>query len=166
MIGLLVLGALVVWFFVAGAIAKRFAKAIPMNSRWQPIAATGIFIVVFLLPVADELAARPTFERWCHRDAVFRVDPARIKGRTVHITATLKNVTVRGALIPILHSRFAYLDVSSGEQLAEYDTYAALGGVLVRTIGFPPSHSLTGTFYCAPNDLETVKEKYGFVVVD
>jgi hypothetical protein len=50
--------------------------------------------------------------------------------------------------------------------LAQYDTYAALGGILVRSIGFPPTHSLTGSFYCAPDDLQFLGRDYGFAVVD
>jgi hypothetical protein len=162
MIGLLVLGTLVLWFFVARGIARRLARAVPMKAAVRPWASVGLFVVVFLLPVADELAAKPYFAVKCHRAAVLRVDAGRIKGRTVKAIALINNERIGGTPIPIFHSRVGYVDATTGEALANYDTFEGGGGALGRFIGFPPSHSLTGTFYCAPSDLEEAREKYGF----
>jgi hypothetical protein len=166
MIGLLVLFMLALWLAAAIWIARRVARLIPVRPKWRPLVAIGLFLLVFFLPVADELAARPSFEAWCRKDAVFRVNTAKIRGATVRMSVPISNAPVKGAIIPTFHSRLVYADISSGEVLAQYDTYAALGGILVRSIGFPPTHSLAGSFYCAPDDLQSVKEKYGFVVVD
>jgi hypothetical protein len=165
MIGLLVLGALIVWFFIARGIAKRIAKAIPISARWHSIAAIGIFVIVFLLPVADELAAWPGFGILCHNRAVLAIDAARIKGKTVRIVGTVRSAQVDGAIMTTYRNQLTYVDASSGEVLGNYETYTAKGGVLARAIGFPPSHSWTGSFYCAPDGIAAAPETYGFSVL-
>jgi hypothetical protein len=162
MIGLLVVGALVVWFFVARRIARWLVRALPMKAGARPWAAVGLFLVVFLLPVADELAARPYFALMCHRAAVFRVNAERIRGKTVKTVALISNEPVGWTPVPVFHSRVGYMDATTGETLADYDTFEGGGGALGRLIGFPPSRSLTGEFYCAPADLEAAREEYGF----
>jgi hypothetical protein len=165
MIGLLVLGTLVLWFFVARGIAKRIARSTPVDTKRQPMAALGIFIVVFLLPVGDELVARPGFEILCHKRAVLKVDADKIKGKTVRIVGTIWSAPVDGAIMSTYRNQLTYVDASSGEVLAQYETYTAKGGALARAIGFPPSHSWTGSFYCAPEGIATAPQTYGFSVV-
>jgi hypothetical protein len=166
MIGMMVLGAVALWVIVAVWIARRVARAIPMKASARPWAAAGLFVVFFLLPVGDELAARPFFERWCHERAVLHIDAQRIKGRTVRVLALIANERLKSALIPTFHSKVAYVDANSGEVLADYETLEGGGGALGRAIGFPPGHSITGTFYCRPTELEMAREKYGFVEVN
>jgi hypothetical protein len=165
MIGLLVLSVLLLWFFAAGALARRIAKSLPMNPKWQPIGAVGIFVVLFLLPVADEIAARPGFEILCHKRAVLTVDAARIKGKTVRIVGIVWSAPLEGALMTTYRSQLAYVDANSGEVLGRYETYTAQGGALARAIGFPPSRSWTGSFYCAPDEIATAPKTLGFSVV-
>jgi hypothetical protein len=166
MIGLLVLGALVLWFFVARGIAKRIAKAIPMRETARPWGASGLFVIVFLLPVADEIAARPYFIALCRAAATLKVDADKIRGKTVNVYADPSTGRMSGTLIPIFHSHFEYRDAASGEKLGEYDMYIGQGGLLAQAIGLASSHPITGSFFCAPEERLTAKQRYGFAVLN
>jgi hypothetical protein len=165
MIGLLVLFMLALWLAAAIWIARRVARLIPVRPKWRPLVAVGLFLVVFLLPVADELAARPSFNRLCREGAVEKINVARIAGRTVRLVEDPQSAPLGGALIPIYHSHFEYRDSESGEMLGEYEMYIGEGGFLARLIRLPTSHPLTGTFFCAPQDEGSIPRRYGFVVL-
>jgi hypothetical protein len=165
MIGLLVLGVFLLWFLAAGAISDRIAKAIPVNRTWRRIAAVGIFLVVFLLPVADELAARPYFISLC-RNAVFRINAEQIRGRKVAEAVDPSNEVISRAPIEILHSHFWYRDFATRELLAEYDVYRGRGGLLASLLAFTGTPPVTGPFLCAPKRDPPMAQEYGFTIVE
>jgi hypothetical protein len=164
MIGLLVLGTLALWLTASVWIARRLARAIPMRPTARPWVAVGLFVIVFLLPVADEVGMRPWFIGRCHEAAVMKVNAEGIRGRKVIVTAEPKNGWVGGTLLPVYYSHIEYRDATTSEVLAEYGTYSARGGFLSRAIG--SSEPLTGTFYCAPEERRTAPERYGFTVLN
>jgi hypothetical protein len=165
MIGLLVLGTLVLWFFVARGIARRLARAVPMKAAVRPWASVGLFVVVFLLPVADELAAKPYFTALC-RNAVFRINAAQIKGRKVTETVDPSNEVVARAPVVILHSHFWYRNFATRELLGEYEIYRGHGGALATLLPFTGTPPLTGPLLCAPERVPPVAEQYSFTIVD
>jgi hypothetical protein len=147
MIGLLVLGMVIVWLAAAIWIARRATRLIPVGPKWRPLVAIGLFLLVFFLPVADELAARLSFYALCKEGAVLRIDQRKIKGTTVALTVDPSKALLTGHPIPILHSHFAFRDARTGELLAEYDTYQARGGLIARVIALTGDPPLTGSFF-------------------
>jgi hypothetical protein len=165
MIGLLVLAALIAWFFVARGIARWSAHAIPVKANVRPWASAGIFVLIFLLPVADELAARPYFMALC-RDAVFRINAKEIRGRKVTESVDPSNEVIARLPIVILRSHFWYRDVTTHELLAEYEIYRGRGGLLASLLSFTGTPPVTGSFYCAPKREPPLAQQYGFTIVE
>jgi hypothetical protein len=165
MIGLLVLGALVLWFFVARGIARRLARALPMKTSVRSWATIGLLVVVFLLPVADELAARPYFMALCRQDEVLKIDAHRLRGRRVSVTVNPANQLVTRVPIEIVRSHVAFRDAETGDVLAEYDMYQGSGGLLAHFLSLTSTPGVTGRFFCSPEQESSLAEQYGLLVV-
>jgi hypothetical protein len=164
MIGLLVLCMLIVWLAAAIWIGRRATRLIPANARWRPVASVGLFVGIFLLPVADELAMRPWFILHCHEAATMKINAKAIRGKAVIVTVAPADGWLGGTLIPAYYSHFQYRDSVSGEVLAEYETYFGNGGLLSRSVGW--NRPVTGSFSCAPDERETARERYQFTIVN
>jgi hypothetical protein len=165
MIGLLVLGILALWVAAAFWMARRLARAIPMKAGARPWASFGLFVLIFLLPVADELAARPSFNALCREGSTERIDAQRIAGRTVRLVVNPRNARLKGTFVPVYHSHFEYRDAQTGDVLGGYEVYLAEGGLIARKLRFPTSRPLTGAFLCAPEDEGSIPKRYGFTVL-
>lgn len=167
--GLLVIGVLFGWLAAAIWLARRISRAIQMKAVYRTPASIGLAVLIFFLPVADELATRPSFEMLCREDGALKIDVQKIRGRLVKVEIAPADEPVTGpfALIPLFRSHVTYADTSTGEVLAEYSTYRARGGVLARA--FRPLGSaepLTGTYSCVPEHEGTLPERYAFTLIN
>jgi hypothetical protein len=165
MIGLLVLGALVVWFFIARGIARWLGRALPIKANVRPWASAALFVIVFLSPVADELVARPYFMALCRQDEVLKMDAHAVRGRRVSVAVDPANQLVTRVPIEIVRSHVAFRDATTGAVLAEYDMYQGAGGRLARFLSLTSTPGITGRFFCSPEEDSSLAEQYGLVVV-
>jgi hypothetical protein len=165
MIGLLVLGALVVWFFVARGIARWLARALPMKASARSWATVGLFLAVFVVPVADELAARPYFMALCRQDEVLKIDATKLRGRKVSVSVDPANQLVTRFPIEIVRSHVVFRDAATDALLAEYDMYQGTGGLLAQLLSLTGTPGVTGRFFCSPERDSSLAEQYGLVVV-
>jgi hypothetical protein len=166
MIGLIAFAILFTWLAVVIWIARRISRHLKTKPSVRPIVSIIAGVVIFWLPVADELAARPYFEVLCHRSAALKVNSQKLNGKTVRVTVNPSNASVKGSPIPMFHSHVEYRDATTGEVLVEYEIYSAIGGLLARTFGLAHSHPLTGAFFCAPEERETLRRRYTFTFSD
>ena len=131
--------------------------------------AVALFVVIFLLPVADELAARPQFNSLCERGAVLKIDADRIKGKTVRLKLETLNAPVGGTPVPIDRSRLVFLDNATNEELGSYQIYSIRGGFLRWLTGWPESDEpwTIDKKTCAPELRDkAVARTYEFTLVD
>jgi hypothetical protein len=168
MAGLMLFGALFIWLFVVIQLARWLTRAAKVRDSLRRVVLFALVVFIFLLPVADELAARPAFEALCREGAVLRIDAQKIRGRVVRVEIGPEQ-PVLGIFtpIPIHHSHVAFRDASTGDLLGEYDTYRADGGLLGRQLRpLGPSGPLTGTYSCVPKDEGTISKRYAFHLVN
>lgn len=166
MTGLMLFGGAFIWLFVALRLARWLSRMIKVRDSFRPLVSFALVLFIFLLPVADELAARPYFEALCHKAAALKIDAQRIRGKTVRLTVDPSNRLIAGTPIPILQSHFTYHDVVTGELMAEYDVLRARGGFLAQFAHLEGMHPLTGSFFCAPDREPPLAERYGFNVLE
>jgi hypothetical protein len=166
MAGLLLFTVVAIWLAVAISLARRISSVIRLNPipRWIGTSCFGL--VLFLLPVADELAAKPSFYQLCRSAAVLKIKAEKIKGRSMLLTIHPSHERISGTIVPVFHSHYAYRDRQSGEVLAEYELYSGQGGVLARWIGFARSQPLTGSLFCAPEERVAMEAQYDFIVLN
>lgn len=163
--GLIILAIVIGWLTLTICAARWVARKLPVKLSLQRVFATLLAIVAFVLPVADELVARPTFSALCDKAAMLTIDAEKIKGRTVTVSVNAANEPVPGLPIQVLRSKFIYKDSMTGEVLGTYETFRGRGGLLARTVRTEGTHPITGSFYCAPEEGSAVSERYGFVLL-
>lgn len=100
-----------------------------------------IFVALLALPVLDEVIGGFQFRALCEREAVLVLGVTNPAGRVARYKAEPSNARVSGTAIPIFRSHIEYHDATTAELIAQYDSYVAKGGLLVRTLGISESNS-------------------------
>jgi hypothetical protein len=168
MVGLTILAVLLFWIVLSLGITWLIMKKLPLK-RFKFIAALPLFVIVFLIPVADELLARPQFEALCRKGNVIRIDAQKIKGKTVRLEIQPFNQEIEGAIIPILHSHYSYRDVATDEEFAWYDVYEARGGLMAQWVGFPEGRNPWTISHpsCSPSrHSHQIAKDFGFTLIN
>ena len=86
----------------------------------------------------------------------------------VRLDISPENRHLEGTIIPILYSRFSYRDVTSEEELAWYEVYAAKGGFMARWTGFPEGGNpwTIENSVCVPPNEGSISKRYGFTLTN
>ncbi len=168
MSGLLMIGLFITWVLAS-----------VMLSRWfgckfcHPTARTAVafasFVVLLVLPVADELIGMWQLDALCKGGSTLKINAERIRGRTIRVVIRPSWAQAAGTAIPISYSRYSYQDTTTGEELASYTSYDAKGGWLIRSLGlFDSNVPLVITKpWCAPEGHSGIFAKqYGFNVIN
>lgn len=136
MIGLMVLLVLCVWMFLANVIARYFLSRMQLEAgKKRNLIYFGLFVLVFIAPVADEIIGGFQFRAMCTPDNLLSYDPEKVKEKTVE-TNESSTVTLN-KIIPIHELTRKWHDADTGEVLIVRKIYNASGGWLSRLIGFP-----------------------------
>jgi hypothetical protein len=139
MTGILLLFGVALWAYAcwkaAAALGRRMRR-----SAWRLPAVATIFVVLVLLPVADEIVGGFQFRSLC-AGAVAHVEVRDVAGRVARYRGDPIDARLPGTAIPILYSHIEYSDVKTGELIARYDRFIAKGGLLVRTLRLSESNS-------------------------
>jgi hypothetical protein len=171
------MGGLIVFIFLGGYLwvcmraTGWLVGRCPWPSRWprwpRVLLLPPVLALVFVLPVADELLARPKFNALCEEGAVLKIDAQRIRGRTIRLDIDPSERPMEGMIVPILHSHLSYRDVTTGEEMAHYEVYLARAGLLSRLLEFPEGGGgLTGLGTCWPPAVGTLPQRFGFTLIN
>lgn len=134
MSGLLMLGLLITWISVSVMLSRWLGRRFRHLTARTAVALVS-FVVLLLLPVADELIGMRQFDALCKRGATLTIDAERIKGKTVRVVVDPSWARAESTAIPISYSRYSYRDVTTNNELASYTLYNAKGGWLVHVFG-------------------------------
>lgn len=165
MIGLIAFAILFTWIAVVIWTARRVSHAMRIKPSLRPLVSVGASVVIFFLPVADELTARPLFRTLCEKSAHVDLKVQSTRDRIVRITVNPSDERVSGMPIPTVRNHFIYQDSSTGEVVIEYDMFQAHGGLVSHVIPLSRGYPITGSFFCSPETDGPIAEKYGFVVL-
>lgn len=145
MAGLLFFIILGLWFWGAISLAKLCTWRMQMGGlrTLTTVLATVFF---FLLPLADEIIGGFQFRAICKRDAFFKIDAEKIKGKSVK--SIYEKKVIQRFPIKITYTQYSYRDSQNGEELANYSLHEAEGGWLSRWIGFNTTNPWTFHSVC------------------
>lgn len=161
MIGLLFLGVVALWLFTARWLAKRATRRLAQGKLRMAVV-LALTAVLIALPLSDEIIGGFQLSALCKKNAVFKVDAERIRGKTVRSVADPSNEDVKGTPIRIYYSHLSYRDIDTNEELASYTRYVAEGGWLIRMLSMDDHiKPLTFESTCDP----TPSTEYGLRVV-
>ncbi|WP_037587818.1 hypothetical protein [Stenoxybacter acetivorans] len=105
---------------------------------WKIPTTVLFWIVMFLLPVSDEIVGYWQFRKLCQDPNAHHMNWEKIKGKEVYSDDIGNHLT--GFAIPIYNRRINFYDMETNEEYGFYNFYRAKGGFLVRHIisGSPP----------------------------
>ena len=159
MIGLMVLLVLCVWMFLANVIAKYILSHMQLDAgKKKTLIHIGLYILVFIAPVADEIIGGFQFRAMCMPENLLIYDENKLKSRSV-VPRDVPLQTI-DKVIPIVVSTGQWEDHKTGELLVTYKLLHAKGGWLSRLIGFPEGNApFTFDGYCGPKGYYSLFEK-------
>lgn len=140
MTGILLIFVVGMWFFIVKAIYKANFRDRESNRKTK-IKAALFWLIVFPLPVADEVIGGIQFRVLCAMNTGLKIDAEAIKGKTVKIVVDPSNETVRFSPLKIWHSQFSFRDITTNEEYAHYGHYSVDGGLFIRALGISNSNS-------------------------
>ncbi len=147
MTGLLLLGVIGIWLVVIVFAMTRLARL--FKTLWiRNVVVALASVLMFFLPVADELITAPQFNKLCEEGTKLKFDPEKIRGKTMFLADDPQpDITIgllRGYYIPR-----RYLDVTTKEELVVYNIYHVKGGIFIRLLGISERNApLTIRSYC------------------
>lgn len=166
MAGLIFLAIFFALFLAALWLAKKLTCKLPAG--FARTLATGLVVVLLLaLLVADEIVGGFQFRALCEKNAVFKIDAAKIKGRAVKVSGEPVYKIQEGTVVKIYYSRHVYRDVETNEELASEGKYTAKGGWFIRALSFSDSMTpLTFPSTCSSPDRRDLTKVYEFKLVN
>jgi len=123
-------------------------------------------VLLFPLPVADEIVGKAQFRNLCSEHTVIKVDPEKARGKKVFLReGTI--VEVPGMAVSIKRHPWNYADVESKEILLSYEVFYAKGGLLMRSLGISETGApLIFPGYCGPKNERAVFDELKIVRVE
>jgi hypothetical protein len=134
MSGIILLVVLAAWIFVAVKITGFFVRKIQF---WvtKVLVAMVLFVLIFIAPVADDIAGGFQFRALCTPENILVYDEEKVRNkRVITNESTVKTIN---KIIPIRELTREWLDPVDGKVLITHKMYQAKGGWLSRSIGFP-----------------------------
>lgn len=142
MAGLIFIAILVGWFFAVRWLAGLVIISIK-NRGLRRLFLMLIVPLLFILPVTDEIVGGFQFRALCKENAVVKIDAKKIKSKKIRVVIypSDKEKHVENSAVKIYFSRYSYVDNETGEELASYSRYTAMGGLLIQMLAM--GHEMT-----------------------
>lgn len=136
MIGFLFLIIIGLWFcFVRFFVNFLFNK---ISNNWvNLIVRWTALLLIFPLPLMDEIFGKWQFEKLCHEHSRVWVDQETVRGRTVYL-ANPEHVKIDDSWVNINMAIWRFLDAKTNEQIVRYDRLSAEGGWISKISGVGP----------------------------
>lgn len=148
LIALFVLGVwgLIVYFASFYVVKKITVKSIKISAQ------IAVAVLLFIIPVADDIMGGFQFRSVCSKESVLVVDEEKVKGKTV-VSMGAKDSKLVNYILPITKLNFSYKDFHTNEILISWNDFRAEGGWLSHAIGFSEGHPpYTFNGYCYPEN--------------
>lgn len=132
MTGLLLIAVVGLWIGVVWHVSRWATRSIRIVSV-RIFARALTFAALVTCPMVDEIVGGVQFRKLCEREAVLKIDAAKVRGRT------LKQIAAQSfpanTLLRIEEWRNSFVDTTSGEELASFGWLRVSGGWFIRTLG-------------------------------
>jgi hypothetical protein len=165
--GLLVIFVVLIWIAIVFYLARFLAGKLH-KSWWRPLVRVGLFVVLLLSPVADEIVWGRKFTQLCKSIATeITVDAANTQGRTVWYGST-ESIDIHFGTIKGEQSRINLVDAKTQEPLYHYYSLYVKGGWLVHALNaFEGNPPLTFNGGCRPKreKLESINKELGLTEI-
>ena len=151
MIGLLFLGAALLWLALSGYLAMHLPKWFGMSkpvSQWLTSAA--VFLLLMVGPFVDHIVGMRQFEKLCEERTVMQVSTQAnqvVRARALDLPAT----ELQGYWVNIISQPVAYVDIDTNREFLRYEILNTKGGRIGGLV------MLGGSYQCVPKDYSPKK---------
>lgn len=151
MIGLLFLGAIVLWLVAVYQITLRLPKWLKLKRHAWVVQAL-VALALLVGPFVDHIVGMLQFEKLCAEEGRLQISPAA--ANTKRAKKLIEDyVPLKGYVIRIEQMVIRVVDLDTREQIAQYKYFSTPGGV----VGKLPQ--LGGKFTCSASDREHADRK-------
>ncbi|BBB61630.1 hypothetical protein UNDKW_3357 [Undibacterium sp. KW1] len=162
MSGLFFLGIAAIWLILAAGISIFITEKIQLKS-FEGLFALVLFLLIFPLPIADEIVGRREFDRLCAEKASsINWNREKLRGGTVYFVDVEPTKNVKGRVtndeiiaelwIPIWQRTSRFVDIKN-EVVVDYKELYTGGGWVARWINFNSANTpLTFKGFCQPDE--------------
>lgn len=154
MIGLMFLAGIGVWIVAAVYLSKWAFNS--LNPKWrEPHVRRLFFVVLLILPIADEIIGRWQFHRLCEREAVVWLSPdwKEVKKAT---RKSLPQEEVNGTIFRVSKTVVEYSDHITGKTFLRTYHFSTHGGFLLDRLGLGLD---TAARFCHPKSSDDVLQQ-------
>ncbi|MDO8336260.1 MAG: hypothetical protein Q7T74_05790 [Candidatus Saccharibacteria bacterium] len=149
MIGLIALLFFVLWGFIAYKLSKFLTKKMKAENP-RKIAIPILSVLIFFVPVADEIIGGIQFRLLCNREALVADYDENSMGRKL-VSVGAVSYELREYTLPITKLHFSYEDIDSKEIMISWNYFKAKGGFVARSLNiFGSDAPYTFNGVCAP----------------
>lgn len=168
MIGLLFFGAIALWGWIAFALGKRLSRFFGIE-RNRPLWVAVFVVLVFFVPVADEIIAIPKMQEMCKQVNGLALAPGinerQARGRTVYSIGKSTTTTLWPSSVKVIRRDYAYIDASTKEPILQGVWFEPLRGMLGMPNGSSGGHMTLLLGKCASKpeayDAQGVPTRFG-----
>jgi hypothetical protein len=164
MTGVLLIAAAGVWALLAWRFsgwATRLASTKGLKWLIRLLA----FAALLICPLADEIVGGFQFKSICDREAVLKIDPERVRGRTLKQIATQSFRA--DTVLRTEEWRNSFVDATTGEELASFKWLRMSGGWFIQVLGISEGNAplSINPATCWPVIQGSLSEKYQFTLI-
>lgn len=164
MSGIILLLVLAAWVYVAKKLSRFFVREMHAGTKKNAVTIV-LFVLLFIAPVADEIAGGFQFRALCTPENMLVYDESKVRNKKVVTKESI--VKTINKIIPIRELTREWLDPANGQVLITHKMYHAKGGWLSRTIGFPqgsPPYTFNGS--CSSKEYYELFEKLNITKIE
>jgi|GEM_PF-1422900 len=152
---------LLVVLFIAVIVTKKINK-----TQWKLTAFSLSFVILFPLPLIDEIIVAKQFELLCKNRAKIIVDNPVTNGKTIMFGGNNRTEFLLGS-IKVTESQRIFVDANTQEPIYHYLRFDAKGGWLINALKISEeSKPLLFPSVCQPADLENIDSQLGLTYIN
>jgi hypothetical protein len=128
-IGLLFLGALILWLLFMGYLTVKVPRWLRLKGPVKWLARLLLVPLLAVVPFVDHIVGMRQFERLCEEKAILRVFPNADQVKRAKVRFSDSH-PLPGYLINISTSRSEYIDLDTGQVFMTWDNFNTRGGLI------------------------------------
>lgn len=112
MIGLSVIFVMVIWFLIVELFARIVVKKLIKNSFIKFIIVLALIVIIYPLPLIDEILAKPQFEKLCKDYSKIYINE-NLKAKYVYFDEDVHYSKIKNTWVNVVNKPWVYRDVKT-----------------------------------------------------
>lgn len=136
MIGFAVIFVMIIWFLIVEFFARIVVRNLIKNSFIKFIIVLALIVIIYPLPLLDEILAKPQFEKLCKDYSTVWIDK-NSKAKYVYLNIGVHYSKIPNTWVDVVNDPWIYRDIETKKVVLRYEMLRASGGWLAKYLNFP-----------------------------